>query len=536
MTKRKTEPGVSSRERFNPNVLPVTFDSYACLKHLAKALRLGGNSLKEQVALDMYLSKYMDDEKVSPEFKRQAAIDKWRRVEHLNARTNARLYLDQFDTDFGWVTSDRILSYMRSLISRTLGKAPKVGKLPFSITNGASTRVYRGYQACYQKVSGNMHCSTSALPLWLEFVGGSLLGDRLMKTGIEVMDCSMLLTVPKKTEIDRVIACEPECNAILQRGIGIRIRDRLLRAGIDLRDQTRNQKLAFEGSCSGKLATIDFSSASDTLTTQLVTLLMPTDWWMLMDATRVSATIVDGTRHDFELWSSMGNGYTFELETLIFWALAHAVCYYSGKKGAISVYGDDVILPTSVARRYMRIARWFGFLPNEAKSFVDGYYRESCGKHYSRGQDVTPFFVRGEIKTYSDLIGILNQVLEWNCRGYGFFVDEPIHRWWKAWSEDVPPFLRGGVDPMDPGVLVDGSNTRKSRLTSLSEVTRLCMGSTDVVDEWVQIHLYDHPAGLALALATGGRYSTATRDMARLKLARHRPFGTVSYTPSLIMG
>jgi hypothetical protein len=183
----------------------------------------------------------------------------------------------------------------------------------------------------------------------------------------------------------------------------------------------------------------------------------------------VSGTIVDGVNHDYELWSSMGNGYTFELETLIFWALASAVCYFSGVKGKISVYGDDVILPTKAARRYIRIANWFGFKPNKGKSFISGHYRESCGKHYSRGYDVTPFFIRGELRDYSDLIGVLNQILEWNCRGYGFFVDEAVFQFWKYWSSFVPPFLKGGLDPMDPGVLVDGSNPKNgSRLMSVS--------------------------------------------------------------------
>jgi hypothetical protein len=223
----------------------------------------------------------------------------------------------------------------------------------------------------------------------------------------------------------------------------------------------------------------------------------------------------------------MGNGYTFELETLIFWALARAVSYFSGIRGEISVYGDDVILPCDVAKRYMRIARWFGFIPNESKSFVDGYYRESCGKHYYRGYDVTPFFVRGDVVTYSDLIGLLNQVLEWNCRGYGFFVDEAIFHWWKRWSEYVPSFLRGGRDPMDRGILVDGSSTAKRRIVEDSE---------DVLPVAAEGDKDSHTACMLLSVALGGHYSVATRNLERLILARHEPFGTVSYTPGLILG
>jgi hypothetical protein len=242
-----------------------------------------------------------------------------------------------------------------------------------------------------------------------------------------------------------------------------------------------------------------------------------------MSAARVSGTEIDGVNHEFELWSSMGNGYTFELETLIFWALARAVCYFSGIKGEITVYGDDVILPSLAAKRYMRIARWFGFIPNEAKSFVEGYFRESCGKFYYRGRDISPFFLRGKISTYRDLIGVLNQVLEWNCRGYGFFIDESIHRWWKRWSSLVPAYLRGGVDPMDPTVLVDGSNCAQLHITTISEALR-------VIDN----EGLSHPSSYLLALATGGEYSLATKDIGRLKLTAFYPFGTSSYTPHLI--
>lgn len=511
----------------DPNQLPKTFVSADFVSSLREALdEIVENSprdIRAVTARSMFLSKFMDDEVVSAEDKETAAIVKWLNVERLNSRTNTRLLLNQWDTDFGWATSSLIIFKMRDLITNTLGRAPSPDQLRLSVTNGASTRVNRGFTARYQKVSGSMHCSTSCLPLWLEFASGTLFGVRLANIDIELMERSMLLTVPKKTEIDRVIAKEPDCNALLQRAVGLVMRDRLLKVGLDLRDQTRNQKLALLGSQSGKLATIDFSSASDTLTTQLVCLLLPHDWWMLLAATRVSETVVRGTNHSFELWSSMGNGYTFELETLIFWALARVVCAFSGVKGKISVYGDDVILPSDAAKRYMRVSRWFGFMPNEAKSFVDGYYRESCGKHYSRGYDVTPFFIRGKIDNYSKLIGALNQVLEWNCRGYGFFVDEPVFLWWKKWSALVPSYLRGGQDPMDPSILVDGTTRHNKRIVPVSEVLHVEEESGD-----------SFPGAYLLSVAVGGEYSFATRDLSRLKLARAHLVGTVAYTPGLI--
>jgi hypothetical protein len=165
----------------------------------------------------------------------------------------------------------------------------------------------------------------------------------LCKEVFEITDECKVTTVPKSAKTDRTIAIEPRGNSFLQKGIGGYFRDRLLKAGQDLSDQRRNQELARQA-FSQNLATLDLKAASDTVSTELVYQLLPLEWASAMDALRSRwAVMPDGTRVRLEKFSSMGNGFTFELESLIFWALAQA-CSDLTSRGIVSIYGDDLIV------------------------------------------------------------------------------------------------------------------------------------------------------------------------------------------------
>lgn len=136
-------------------------------------------------------------------------------------------------------------------------------------------------------------------------------------------------TVPKNSKTDRVIAIEPLMNMYVQKGIGGAIRHSLRSVGINLNDQTSNQRLAREGSLQGKLATVDLSSASDSVSLLLVEELLPPDWVAAIKLCRSPCGVLpDGSVINYQKVSSMGNGFTFELESLIFWAACSSVCQY----------------------------------------------------------------------------------------------------------------------------------------------------------------------------------------------------------------
>lgn len=398
-----------------------------------------------------YLSKYCDLSTTPAPVRRQAAIEKWLKTEQRNRKTNIRL---MFDTcDFGWCNSEEIQSFAKNLITRVLGHLQyDTIFTDGGFTNGASTRVKRTKHAAIQKCTGRAHVSSTALAHWLSCAEGTRLPHDL-----EICEASELFTVPKKEDIDRVACKEPDLNMYLQRSVGQHIRRRLRRFGVDLNDQTINQRLARRAVADG-LATIDLSAASDSISHQLVLNLLPFEWYALLDDIRVRETRIDGAIHELEMFSSMGNGFTFELESLIFWALTRAVCYYSGVKGKISVYGDDIIAPARVTPRLARVFSWFGFTINLKKSAWTGSFRESCGKHYHGSLDITPFYLREPVKKKTDVIRVLNRVLAWEGN---LITDPALVSFHKRWSGVIPQSVWGGQSTDDISSLVTGHAPRK---------------------------------------------------------------------------
>jgi hypothetical protein len=218
--------------------------------------------------------------------------------------------------------------------------------------------------------------------------------------------------------IDRVIAIEPDMNMYVQKGIGALIRARLKRlTPCDLDDQKPNQVLARLGSIDGSLSTLDLSAASDSISLSLCREVLPPDWFSAIEHSRSPAgTLPDGRFITYRKVSSMGNGFTFELQSLLFYAAVLTVfdLFPSiGKDRRCRVYGDDIILPTAYAGIFVEFLSWLGFTTNPDKSFVDGPFRESCGKHYFLGDDVTPFYIRENVDKPQKIFWFHNQYILW---------------------------------------------------------------------------------------------------------------------------
>jgi hypothetical protein len=67
--------------------------------------------------------------------------------------------------------------------------------------------------------------------------------------------------------------------------------------------------------------------------------------------------------------------------------------------GKVRSYGDDIIVASDQAPTVMRWLEAFGFQVNEDKSYWTGRFRESCGKDYYGGTDVSVVRVRELIST-----------------------------------------------------------------------------------------------------------------------------------------
>lgn len=204
-----------------------------------------------------------------------------------------------------------------------------------------------------------------------------------------------ITTVPKNSKTNRTIAVEPHVNAYLQRGVGLYLRDKLLEIfRIDLRDQANNQKAALAASIDGEYVTVDLAAASDTVSIEIVRRLLPDHWITLLEALRSEWYNRDGQWFQYRKHSSMGNGYTFELESIIFTSLVYAVYTYLGIDKRYYVYGDDIIVHKSAYPLLLEVLTFAGFSINESKTHSRGYFRESCGCDAFHGTDVTPFYFK----------------------------------------------------------------------------------------------------------------------------------------------
>jgi hypothetical protein len=259
--------------------------------------------------------------------------------------------------------------------------------------------------ACYNFVKNWI---PAAYPLWFE-------GFKF-----RFAKANKVITVPKTSKIDRVIAVEPSLNLWFQKGVGTMIRKRLKRNGIDLNDQGHNQRLSRIASKFNKLATVDFSSASDTISSNLVLQLLPGDWLNVICALRSPhGNIRDSLNYEYEKFSSMGNGFTFELESLIFLTIAMSCCGEDADQ--CSIYGDDLIIPSVHYHKCVEVFEFCGFKINPSKSYADTYYCESCGKHWWNGVDITPIYQKEEVQDEASCYKAHNALRRYSHRllGYG---------------------------------------------------------------------------------------------------------------------
>lgn len=353
----------------------------------------------------------------------EVALDAWISVELGCARTNVKLRsFIAAPHESGALIRARIVR-AQEIIQRIIGPAPNVERISgkYRISNGATFRTRRGTPvdkklsvpiAVTRECVHLLHAELMNDPAWLEATFGSASCPLDSTRLFEVVKGSRTITVPKDAKTDRTIGVEPFGNSFLQQGVHAFLRERLLRNGVDLDDQSINQRLASKAQAEG-LATLDLKSASDSICSELVFLLLPIEWALYLDRLRTRETLVRDRWVRLEKFSAMGNAFTFELESLIFYALISAVKDLSGSQKPVSVYGDDLIVGQEIAGDCVELLEWCGFQINEDKSFLSGRFFESCGMHYFDGIDVTPVYQKEIVSDLSEHIRFHNRVMRW---------------------------------------------------------------------------------------------------------------------------
>lgn len=280
------------------------------------------------------------------------------------------------------------------------------------------------------------HEARCILPLW---VGTAWERSHLQRDGYKkesydplTVEGNTFFTVPKTATIKRGCSKGPSINVAYQLAVGSVIRGRLKKTlGLDLaKGQQHHCELAREASITGSHATLDSERASDTMAYSIVRLLLSKSgfWFELLKTLREPKTKIDDKWVALEKFSAMGNGYTFELETLVFLSVCYAVAkvyelgddfplQYGGltskdliRTGHITVYGDDVIVPTFMARDVASVLALLGFTVNLKKSYFDGEFRESCGGDFFNGHAVQTAKLEKEPTQPADWFSIHNIV------------------------------------------------------------------------------------------------------------------------------
>lgn len=265
-----------------------------------------------------------------------------------------------------------------------------------------------------------------------------------------------LLFVPKKFDKLRSICSEPAQLQRFQQSVRIwceRImkQSTWLKNHVDLTDQRLNQRGAQQASLRRDAATVDLRSASDCVATAALRRIFSKVNKLLLHLLATRSVMVEdptGKTHKIHKFAPMGSSTNFPVQTMIYSAVIWycQVCYmmgyevgdarfsfldlemvmrdvenlqsrYSGGAGLVPfcVFGDDLVVDQAILSSVVSVLSDLGFQVNSDKTFSGDYtYRESCGKHYSRGEDVSyltwKFGPVGRLLDLKQIVGLVDHI------------------------------------------------------------------------------------------------------------------------------
>ncbi len=222
---------------------------------------------------------------------------------------------------------------------------------------------------------------------------------------------SRLIAVPKTHTGPRLICAEPVAHQWMQQGIRGWLEERIDRTvlgrSVSLRNQEYSREGALRASIDGHSCTIDLSAASDRLSCRLVEYVFQgsevLDGIHACRTKLLSQTLSAEHPRVLKLkkFSTMGSALTFPVQSIVFAILTvYALRVAEGREDdwsnweadfdRVRVYGDDIIAPTHAYSAITSLLSECGLKVNNAKSYSEGFFRESCGMDAFMGVDVTP--------------------------------------------------------------------------------------------------------------------------------------------------
>jgi len=270
---------------------------------------------------------------------------------------------------------------------------------------------------------------------------------RFQRYGFTKVEGGKLFFAPKNAEISRTCCTEANLNMLIQKSIGTFLEKSLTEYfGISLSTQPDfNRRLAGVGSFDDSFGTIDLVSASDSIMTQLLEVsVKPSFIKTMMMMSRSKLIVLPNGKHVVpRMISTMGNGFTFPLQTVIFASVVRSIYQLMGfpcscPRTQYGVFGDDIIVRREAYEYTIQMLTKLGFKVNVGKSFGIGPFRESCGHDYFRGVNIRGVYIRS-LETPQQIYSAINRLLRWSA--YHEHALPNVMRTLISWARDirVPP-------------------------------------------------------------------------------------------------
>ncbi|UUW21263.1 MAG: RNA replicase beta chain [Sanya fiers-like virus 14] len=288
------------------------------------------------------------------------------------------------------------------MISSILGDLPDLSTLEVSMTSGTNASYNTSKSTVADKLGRSIRVSPTAVNPLIEFLESAPALKRVAMThGIDIMsnqangdNCPEFQVVPKQYNKGRGIVKTHFGDMLLQRAYGLYMKKRLLKVGIDIQSAQDTHKFVLKH-FHDSFATIDLSDASDRISTVLVKALLPHDWYYQLCKIRNRfVKLPDGSVHELNKFMCQGCGFTFELETLLFYCIAMTAMRRAGQKPCALVFGDDTIVPDASSSVVMQAYTSCGLVVNFNKSFSHSSFKESCGYDTFDGIPVRPLYIK----------------------------------------------------------------------------------------------------------------------------------------------
>jgi hypothetical protein len=199
--------------------------------------------------------------------------------------------------------------------------------------------------------------------------------------------------VPKTLKSNRVISSEPAQSMFAQKVVWRHLDmlfEKYYGKYVSLHDQERHNTLLDDPD----YRSVDLSDASDYVSCDLVSLVLPTLWPLLASVRSTHSLFPDGSLVQLRTFAPMGSGVCFPVLTAINLAIGLVVC-----KHPFSIYGDDGIFHKDDIIRVTEMQIACGLKVNQGKTCYLGTFRESCGKELYGRTDITPVYIRESLKS-----------------------------------------------------------------------------------------------------------------------------------------